>query len=144
MYIKRLPPISWGIYMYIPLLLCIHNIILIQVVSGTVAHALRFRTKDEDETKKGNMECTANFVELVDWMLDCLNVGNYTDGKRSRNPFKQPHRLVHVCYVIVIRWRRVVYGLYTSGSVFIFINFIAESLRALQSFLLLPIIQLKP
>ena len=57
-----------------------------------MAHALCLRAKDEDETKKGDMECTANFVELVNRMFDCLNVGNYTDGKRSRNPFKQPYR----------------------------------------------------
>ena len=45
-----------------------------------------------DETKKLGMVCTANFVQLVDRMFDCLNVGNYTDGKRSRNCFKQPYR----------------------------------------------------
>ena len=38
------------------------------------------------------MEHTASFIQLVDRMFDCLNVGNYTDGKKSRNPFKQPYR----------------------------------------------------
>ena len=47
----------------------------------TVAHALHFKSKDVDETKKLGMVCTANFVQLVDRMFDCLNVGNYTDGK---------------------------------------------------------------
>ena len=37
-------------------------------------------------------EATTTFVELVDKFFDCLNVGNFTDGKRTRNPFKQPYR----------------------------------------------------
>ena len=37
------------------------------------------------------MEATAKFVKIVDRFFDCLNVGNYTDGKFSRNPFKQPY-----------------------------------------------------
>jgi len=49
------------------------------------------------------MEATAKFVKIVDRFFDCLNVGNYTDGKFSRNPFKQPYRgandfRLKVCY----------------------------------------------
>ena len=44
-------------------------------------------------SQKGpEMEATAKFVQLFDRFFDCLNVGNFTDGKRSRNPFKQPYR----------------------------------------------------
>ena len=35
---------------------------------------------------------TARFIELVDAFFDCLNVGNYTDGKRHRKMFQQPFR----------------------------------------------------
>ena len=34
---------------------------------------------------------TARFVELMDAFFDCLNVGNYTDGKHHRKPFQQPY-----------------------------------------------------
>ena len=48
-----------------------------QVLSGTVAKALRVAGRDDaSETSK----------------FDCLNVGNFTSGKHSRNPFKQPYR----------------------------------------------------
>lgn len=44
-------------------------------------------------SQKGpEMEATATFVQLLDRFFDCLNVGNFTDGKCSRNPFKQPYR----------------------------------------------------
>ena len=45
-------------------------------MSGTVAHALRHRMKHADEYKKPSLESTKHFVELVDNMFDCLNVGN--------------------------------------------------------------------
>ena len=35
---------------------------------------------------------TARFIELVDAFFDCMNVGNYTDGKRHRKVFQQPFR----------------------------------------------------
>ena len=65
---------------------------ILQVMSGTVAHALRLRAKDAEEIKKLSMERTASFIQLVDRMFDCLNVGNYMDGKHSCNTFKQPYR----------------------------------------------------
>ena len=37
------------------------------------------------------MEATATFVQLLNNFFDCLNVGNFTDGKCARNPFKQPY-----------------------------------------------------
>lgn len=55
-----------------------------KVLSTTVSKALMLRGPE--------MEATSAFVQLVDRFFDCLNVGNYTDGKRSRNPFKQPYR----------------------------------------------------
>ena len=57
-----------------------------------MAHALRLKAKDAEETKRLSMEHTASFIQLVDRMFDCVNVGNYMDGKKSRNPFKQPYR----------------------------------------------------
>ena len=50
----------------------------------TVAKVLR--------QKGPELEATATFVGLIDQFFDCLNVGNHTDGKLSRNPFKQPYR----------------------------------------------------
>ena len=40
------------------------------------------------------MEATATFVQLIDRFFDCLNVGTYTEGKFTRNPFKQPYRAI--------------------------------------------------
>lgn len=37
------------------------------------------------------MEETANFVEYFDKFFDCVNVGDFTSGKRSRNAFKSPY-----------------------------------------------------
>ena len=54
------------------------------MLSTTVAKALA--------QKGSEMAATSSFVQLVDRFFDCLNVGNYTDGKLSRNPFKQPYR----------------------------------------------------
>ena len=55
------------------------------MLSGTVSKALRV-TGGDDASE------TAKFVEMIDHFFDCLNVGNYTSGKHSRNPFKQPYR----------------------------------------------------
>ena len=69
-----------------------HFILTQQVMSGTVAHAISYRMKDALDCKKPSMECTARFVQMIDKMFDCLNVGNFTDGKHTRNCFKQPYR----------------------------------------------------
>ena len=37
------------------------------------------------------VEETAKFVEYVDKFFDCVNVGDFTSGMRSRNPFKSPY-----------------------------------------------------
>ena len=42
--------------------------------------------------KGSEMEVIAKFVQLFYRFFDCLNVGNFTDGKRSHNPFKQSYR----------------------------------------------------
>ena len=67
-------------------------ILTLQVMSGTVAHAISYRMRDAPDRKKPSMECTAMFVQMMDKMFDCLNVGNFTDGKHTRNCFKQPYR----------------------------------------------------
>ena len=59
----------------------------IQVLSSTVGNALTLTGGTE-------AEATATFIQLVDKLFDCLNVGNYTEGKKTRNPFKQPYRSV--------------------------------------------------
>ena len=55
------------------------------MLGSTVSKALRVAGGQEASE-------TANFVEMMDCFFDCLNVRNYTSGKRSRNPFKQPYR----------------------------------------------------
>ena len=67
-------------------------LLILQVMSGTVAHAILYKMKDAPEWKRPSMECTAKFIGMVDKMFDCLNVGNYTQGKYTRNCFKQPYR----------------------------------------------------
>lgn len=37
------------------------------------------------------MKKTAEFTEMFDKFFDCLNVSNFTSGKKSRNPFKSPY-----------------------------------------------------
>ena len=59
--------------------------LFIQVLSGTVSKALSL-TGGEAATE------TAHFVSMIDHFFDCVNVGNYTAGKLSRNPFKVPYR----------------------------------------------------
>ena len=68
------------------------HVLLLQVLSGTVAHALLYKMRHAPVSKQPSMECTAKFIEMMDKMFDCLNVGNYTDGKHKRNCFKQPYR----------------------------------------------------
>lgn len=55
-----------------------------QVLSNSVAVALRQMEGEE-------VEETANFVEYFDKFFDCVNVGDFTSGKRSRNAFKSPY-----------------------------------------------------
>ena len=35
---------------------------------------------------------THHFVCIFDKFFDCLNVGNFTDGKHNRKIFQQPYR----------------------------------------------------
>ena len=58
------------------ILMCTQHFILTQqVMSGTVAHAISYRMRDAPDYKKPSMECTARFVQMIDKMFDCLNVG---------------------------------------------------------------------
>lgn len=57
---------------------------LFQALSGTVSKALSF-TGGEVASE------TALFVSMMDRFFDCVNVGNYTEGKHGRTPFKQPY-----------------------------------------------------
>ncbi len=50
-----------------------------------MATALRV-TGDQD------VEETAKFVEFFDKFFDCVNVGDFDSGMRTRNPFKAPYR----------------------------------------------------
>ena len=34
---------------------------------------------------------TVKFVDMFNKLFDCLNVGDYVTGKRSRNCFKSPY-----------------------------------------------------
>ena len=36
-------------------------------------------------------ERTAQLIEVVDRLFDCLNVMSYTEGKRKRKPSKDPY-----------------------------------------------------
>lgn len=60
-------------------------IFFLQVLSNTVATALRLTGKDE-------VEETARFVTMFDRLFDCLNVADFDSGRHSRNPFKAPYR----------------------------------------------------
>ena len=83
---------------YIHISSCIHSTtllllnvfyatLIIQVLSGTVSKALSL-TGGEVATE------TIHFVSMMDHFFDYFNVGNYTAGKLSRNPFKEPYRSV--------------------------------------------------
>ena len=37
------------------------------------------------------MEETVKFVDMFNKLFDCLNVGDYVTGKKSRNCFKSPY-----------------------------------------------------
>ena len=52
-------------------------------------------------------KATANFIDIVDKMFDCLNVRNLTDGKKSRKTFQAPYRSgrdfrLQVCHSFMI------------------------------------------
>ena len=56
-----------------------------QVLSNSVAQALRL-TGGEEMTE------TAKFADMFDKLFDCLNVSNFSEGKKARKPFKDPWR----------------------------------------------------
>ena len=63
----------------------IYTLLPLQVLSSSVANALRVTLKDKATQ-------TANFCDIFDKFFDCLNVTNFDAGKRSRNAFKSPYR----------------------------------------------------
>ena len=54
-------------------------------MSETVAKALRLTGGEEAKE-------TANFIEMVDKLFDCLNVSSLSRGKLQWKPFVQPYR----------------------------------------------------
>ena len=63
----------------------IYSIFIFKVMSETVSKALRL-TGGEEAAE------TAQFIEMVDKMFDCLNVSSLSKGKMKRKPFVQPYR----------------------------------------------------
>ena len=61
----------------------IYILLPLQVLSSSVANALRVMLKDKATQ-------TANFCDILDKFFDCLNVTNFDTGKRLRNAFKSP------------------------------------------------------
>ena len=58
------------------------------LTSNSVSKALkRFGSFEVEETAK--------FVEMFDKLFDCLNVGSPTEGKWTRNCFKDPYRSIN-------------------------------------------------
>jgi len=45
-------------------------------------------------TQKEEVTATAEFVDIIDKFFDCLNVGNYKEGRDNRTAFKQPYRKI--------------------------------------------------
>ena len=72
------------VYMYMSYNMFTH----MQVLSSSVANALRVTLRDQ-------AAATAHFCEMFDKFFDCLNVSNFDAGKRSRNVFKSPYRSGH-------------------------------------------------
>ena len=54
-------------------------------MSDTVAKALLLTGGEEAKE-------TANFIEMVDKLFDCLNVSSLSRGKLQQKPFVQPYR----------------------------------------------------
>ena len=63
----------------------IFSIFIFKVMSETVSKALRL-TGGEEAAE------TAQFIEMVDKMFDCLNVSSLSKGKMKRKPSVQPYR----------------------------------------------------
>jgi hypothetical protein len=63
---------------------CVYCFVIIQVLSNSVAEALK-RSNDPA------LEKTIEFVQMFDRFFDCLNVSALDAGKHSRNPFKNPY-----------------------------------------------------
>ena len=59
--------------------------IVLKVLSNQVAIALE-NFGDEDATE------TAIFASMFNKFFDCLNVANFSAGKKKRDPFKSPYR----------------------------------------------------
>ena len=60
------------------------SFILGQILSNSVASALRLVGGSEAAE-------TAMVIEMMDKCFDCLNVGDFNSGKRSRNLFKSSY-----------------------------------------------------
>ena len=58
---------------------------VLKVLSNQVAIALE-NFSDEDATE------TAIFASMFNKFFDCLNVANFSAGKKKRDPFKSPYR----------------------------------------------------
>ena len=63
-------------------------------MSDSVSKALQLRG---GTAAKG----TATFVEMFNKFFDVMNVSNFTDGKRTRNTFKDPYRSVKDVRIVV-------------------------------------------
>ncbi|KAL5515328.1 hypothetical protein EMCRGX_G000480 [Ephydatia muelleri] len=55
-----------------------------EALSETVAKAIQ-------ATEGAEAEETVKFIEYFDKFFDCLNVDNYTSGRRQRKEFREPH-----------------------------------------------------
>ena len=77
--------ISGQLLVHVAWRVCYDLHFFLQVLSNTVATALRLTGKDE-------VEETARFVTMFDRLFDCLNVADFDSGRHSRNPFKAPYR----------------------------------------------------
>ena len=70
-------------YIYTYYELSIVNALLLQALSGTVAHAVLYKMRHAPLSKQPSMECKAKFLEMMGEMFDCLNVGNYKTVSNS-------------------------------------------------------------
>ena len=92
-------------------------------MSGSVATALRL-TGGEDAKE------TAKFVDFFDKFFDCLNVGDFETGMKTRNTFKAPYRSssdfhlkvqlfqFHMNYYYVVTCIIVIILLYTQQNIY--------------------------
>lgn len=63
----------------------IYCVVYYQILSSSVANALKLSGDPE-------VSETAKFVEMFDKLFDCLNVTNYSAGKKARKPFQDSWR----------------------------------------------------